>query len=635
MSIVFRRLIVSPWTIAALALVVRLAYLVQYTQSPFFLEPIWDAEDYHEIALALSRGTLLPELAFRPPLYPVVLGVVYMLFGSLPLLPRLLQVGLGVASCVLVKRIGDRLFGQVAGSIAGIASAFSGMMFYFDLELLPTSLVVFLYLLFMEELLRSAGGRGSPLRTGIWLGLGSLARPLLLPFYPVAVWWLHRETGSWKKVVRLTAGCVIPLGLSLTLHLLAGSGPVLVSAQGGVNFYIGNHRTADGITARFPGIGAGWDWETVRTWAEHRTQRPLNAAQIDRIFWSEGIKEIQADPSGWLKRLWRKARLFWSHTEISNNRDLYYHASRFAVFRWLFWLGFPVVLPIAMIGLMVGRRRSGVTLIGLLLVIYFLTVTLFFVNARFRHPLTPFLFVFAAGGIVQVVAMIRQWKTTGLKEWGILAVALLMGLVLPYSVRSGVDKYRWDYGLYTEGMVLERLGRTEQAEVFYKKALTTNPAAPFVNFNLAEMARNRGDPQAAADYYGKELTNQPYYAKAWNNLGVVLTDIGDENRALAAFEKAAEIQPGLDEAARNAARIWGLRGLREADKQNWKTARKCFNKASSLLPGDPLYRTLILESRVSLGDTTGVRQQLGNILGQHPSFEPAHDLLTNLESNSR
>ncbi len=631
MKSAFLKIVGSDWFIVIIALAARLAYLVEYHGSVYFLEPIWDAQDYHNLALGLSHGRVLPEMVFRAPFYPLILAMIYMLLGTEAIIPRIIQIVIGVASCVLVKRIGDRVFGYPAGAIAGLAAALSGMMLYFDLELLPTTLVVFLYLFFSWEFIKTVDGEGSTFRTGMWFGLGVLARPTLLPFFPVAVWWMWKTSKSLRKTVQLT---IVPLGLlllSLLIHLVSGQGGVLVSAQGGVNFYIGNHRTSDGITARFPGVGAGWSWETVSNEAQSREHRTMNPSEIDRYYWKSGLSEVAEDPVGWLRRMLRKALLFWNRTDISNNRDFYYHASKFHVFGLLTGIGFCIALPLALVGLVFGWRKRSVKFIGSFGLVYFLTVILFFVNARFRHPLTPFLFILAAGGITGLVGYSRGRRRVRLGTIIAAGVALLAGIALPIAVDSGVDTERWDYGVITEGMLYERLGNEDEAVRLYKEALKINPRAPFVNFNLAEIAREKMDYRSAVEYYKRELDAQPQYGKAWNNLGVVWTELGEDESALIAYQRALNAQPGLREAAANISRLWGTRGFRALENNDYENARKCFEKAIEFTSDDPIYTVMLLKTRLEMGDAADVRAQLRNLIDDHPDFPPALDLMRKLD----
>ena len=626
----WKRIILSPRLVVLTALAVRLLYLVLYRNSPFFNVPVWDAADYHEIALALAGGTLPAEMVYRPPLYPLFLGTVYMVFGSGALMPRILQIVMGTVSCLLVKRIADRMFGTTAGTISGMAAALSGMMFYFDLELLPTCLFVFLLLLFMNELTSMTEKGASPSLAGLWLGLSALARPLVLPFFPVALFWVWLKTRSIRKVLQFSGLCAAPLVLSLIIHAAAGNGPVLVSAQGGVNLYIGSHPDSDGMTARFPGVGAGWGWETVRHWAESRAGRELTPHAIDGIFRHEAIQTLRSDYSGWMKRLTRKALLFWNRIEISNNRDLYYHAHKFPLFGVLMWIGFPLALPWAFCALAAYRNMPAARLLAAFIAIFFLTVIPFFVNARFRHPLTPFLLILASGGMLWMINTLR------LKEFRrmiIPGIGFVAGLLLPWSIDSNIDVKRWDYGIYTEGIVYEKAGNKNLAMEKYKEALRVNPRAPFANFSLAELYREKGDLDSAVKHYRREVEVQPTYANAWNNLGVTLNELDEPDNALMCYEKALGYQSNLREAAANAARIWAQRGLDAAGRGEWLTAEQLAAKAVQLDPGNPLYRTLVVESRVNRGDTTYARRELGVILSLTPGFQPAEALLKSLQND--
>jgi len=673
MALRIPKLLHSPWPVITIALIFRLLYLISYKDSPFFQIPIWDAEEYHNMALILSKGAIPMDLPFRPPLYPFLLSTVYIMFGSGMLLPRLIQIVIGVWSCVLVQRIGNRLFNATAGMIAGFAAALSGLMIYFDLELLPTTFVVFFSLLLIYELLKVGSGHGSPVRAGVWFGLTVLTRPVLLPFLPFAAWWIwnvrktsggnanHRTKqsvinaaatgegdnrifptrsiggkkgeGIAQKPLLFVLSGITPLLISLILHLSIGSGQVLVSAQGGVNFYIGNHRESDGITARFPGLGAGWNWETVRNWAESSAHKTLSAAEIDRFYWRVGFNEIQADLSGFISRTMRKAVLFWNRIEISSNRDLYYHGRCFPLIGVLMWIGFPVALPLALVGLYSGWQLKGVRLLGLFVLVYFLSVMPFFVNARFRHPLTPIIFILTSGGIITLIDLIKQKKA--IRKWVGMTIAFVIGIILPFLAQSGVDPDRWDYGLFTEGIVFERIGRVAEAEEVYRRSLEHNPRAPFVNFKLAELARDRGDLIDAADLYRKELSLQPKFAKAWNNLGVTWVDLGEEEQALSCFMRAIQALPTLREAASNAARIWARNGMKAIEKDNWQLAQVCAERACEYEPGNPLYRTLALETQIMAGDTVGVREALDDLILKNPSFQPAYDLRYNLETKYR
>ncbi len=610
---------------------------------------MWDAAEYYDMAEALSRGQSHASFAYRPLLYPLFLGLINLIFGVGMFWIRVIQIIIGSFVCVLVMKFGERLFGRSAGIIAGVMASMSGLMFFYDLEFSPTGLVLLLNLLFLWELNESINGEGSPLHAGLYFGLGLLTWPIAFPFLPIAVWWLYRYQSAtpyipsikvkiipfrWQKrlkrmrmPVNFLLGAIPPILLSLILHTAAGWGSVLLSGHGGVNFYIGNNRNADGVTANLPGVGVGWNWEIAHDIAQNATGERLNVAQVDRYYWNEGIREIFEDPVHWLNLMKRKLLLFWNKVEISNNQDFYYHANRFSIFRWLMWLGLPIVLVPAFIGLTVGWQQRGVRLLGAFLIIYYIGVVLFFVNARFRHPITPLLFILAGGGVMDLIQSIRYRSRLTYKRWIIIGTAGTIGLLLPFAVNSGVSTTSFDYGLFTEGNALETLGRLREAENHYRQAVEVNPSAPYINFKLAELVRQRGDNAQAVDIYKRELIIQPNYSRAWNNLGIALLELGDEEQALNSFIHASKGNPFLPEAARNAARIWGRRGLVSAEEGDWKIAAQHFDEAIKLIPSDPMYQTMQLRCEIQLGTTLGIHERLVRLLDQFPNFPPAQELI--------
>jgi len=577
--------------IIGVALGVRILYFVQYYGTPFYLVPMWDAAEYYDMASSLARGEAHIAWPFRPPLYPLLLGVVFLLLGPGLLLPTLLQIGLGVANALLVAKIASRIASPSAGLIAGLAMALSGMMVYFDLELLPTTLEVFLLLLLISELTGKASSGRSAIRAGLYLALGALTRPTVLALGPLAFYAIYRRDGG-RGVLRFTAALAGPLMLVMMLHLLTGSGPIPLSAQGGVNFYIGNHPNSDGISATLPGIGVGWGWETIVAMAESKSGRKMRPAEVDKYYWGEGFREIAADPVGWAGRSLRKAGLFWNHHEISNNRDLYYQAHRYPVLRYLLWLGLPVALSAALIGIVLQRRQWSVQIIAGAVFLYYLAVVPFFVNGRFRHPVTPLLFILAAVGVIELVRLMRTGGDLLRRQLPTVGIALALGLYLPFAANSRIDPRRWDYGFFTEGTALARLGDETGAKRLYEEALRANPRAPYAHYELAVIALGQGDRPGAAEHFRQELDNQPGNARAWLRLGMLWDEEGREAEALAAFRQTLTLRDDLPEAGRAVARILVRRGRTLAASGQAEAARRCFAEALRYQPDDPVLQRL-------------------------------------------
>ena len=621
-----------PWIVIGAATAIRLAYFFQYAGTPFYNVPMWDADEYHTMAVEFTHGRLHPYLAYRPPVYPILLAIVYLLFGVGPFAISMLQIAGGVLSAVLAQKIAGRLFGAWAGLAAGLATALSGMMFYNDLELMPTGLETLLLLLLVWELVKMGviptkvgiqssqlntdarldshlrgndaadldshlAGNGRAWLAGLWFALGALTRAVLLPLFPVFLWWLWKRKVGVRKLVEFTALALGPIALSLVIHLAAGVGPSSVAAQGGINFYIGSRRGADGFTATFPGVGAGWSWETVRRMAESEAGKPLTPTEADQHYWKKGRAEIAADPGAWVKLTVKKALLFWNHLEISNNRDLYYQARRYPIFGAMMWLSILPALPLALAGAWLWRRRWDVVLLAITIALYYATVVPFFVNARFRSPLLPLLFILAAGGAWGLAGMVRRRSGRSGRERVGAGVMLAIGLAIPWLSNSGINPKRWDYGLFTEATALERSGQTKEAKQLYKEALQVNPRAPFVNYNLGEIERHSGHAEEAVDYYRRELEIQPAYGTAWSSLGAALTMMGDDEQALYCYKQAFKLRPDLVEAGTKAVEILLRKSSSAASAGQMQRARDLAREATTIFPND--LRAQEWEKRIS------------------------------------
>ena len=136
------------------AFVVRLVYLAQLLNAPFFDLRLGDAEAYHEWALRIAGGDWIGTDAFyQAPLYPYFLAGVYALFGNGAGIVRLVQAAIGAGSCVLLSAAGMALFGRW-GATAGVLLAIYPTAIFFDGMMEKTALVGF----FTAALLYSAGG---------------------------------------------------------------------------------------------------------------------------------------------------------------------------------------------------------------------------------------------------------------------------------------------------------------------------------------------------------------------------------------------------------------------------------------------------------------------------------------------
>lgn len=94
---------------------------------------------------------------------------------------------------------------------------------------------------------------------------------------------------------------------------------------------------------------------------------------------------------------------------------------------------------------------------------------------------------------------------------------------------------------------LTKLNRFQDAFELYKKALLLSPNSATVHYNIGTMFLKSMKPEDAQFWLEKTVTLQENHANAWNSLGVALTEFGNLEGAIEAFNKAIKYEPTLIE----------------------------------------------------------------------------------------
>jgi tetratricopeptide (TPR) repeat protein/4-amino-4-deoxy-L-arabinose transferase-like glycosyltransferase len=620
------------WGIVALGLALRIVYVAQLRGSPLFAAPQMDAAIHDQWARAIAAGgEFWDGPFFRAPLYPYFLATIYKVCGPGYLAPRLAQALLGALSCGLVFLIGLRAFGRREGVLSGIAAATYWVLIYFDAELLIPPLIVFLDLLLILVLLQAQARPGRLIfgAAGLLLGLSAVARPNILLFAPaIALWTLLVRGRPWRRslvhVAALVLGCLLPI-LPVTMHnVLRGGDWVLISSQGGVNFYIGNNPASDGATAIVPGTPGDWwgGYHATIARAEEAAGRHLKPSEVSRYYERQAWEFIRREPGRALELLGRKLWLFWNGREISNNQDPYFWTERTTpVVRWL-PLNFAIVGPLGLLGLVCcwSRKRELFPLWGFVLV-YMISVIAFFCTARYRVPVLAPLLILAAAAFFCLFDAVRGRRWGTVARYGcVLVPAFLLVNGVPgeadpthgaQSLRLLAKAYeeqgRHDLALgpcreavqadprslsarYDLGTALLRLDRPSEAAAELEAALGLNPDprrgetelnVARVHHNLANALRRLGEIDSALDHYRQAIAHAGVGDEALfhYNLGTTLLTAGQPRDAAAALQRAVELDPQLQAGYYNLA--WA-----QARAGDWDAASCSFQQAVQLNPAD-------------------------------------------------
>lgn len=125
------------------------------------------------------------------------------------------------------------------------------------------------------------------------------------------------------------------------------------------------------------------------------------------------------------------------------------------------------------------------------------------------------------------------------------------------------------------GVTLAALGRRREANGEFEKAVALDPRSASAHQNLGVFALDRRDYAAAEKHYRAALDSEPSAASE-NGLGFALSERGETEAAIAAFERAIEIDPTFVPAYNNLAGTLARAGqLQEAvDLYRESIARK-------------------------------------------------------------
>lgn len=601
----------APWVVVAAAFLARLIYIFQADASPLFAHPVVDGKTYTEQAVRLAAGNWLgvgEGPYWQPPLYPWFLGFVLGASAdSFFYAVRVVQAVLGTLTCWMVFDLGSRLFRREVGLVAGLVAALYGPFLFFDGELLPATLATFLDLWGLRLLL-SALDEPAPrrfLKAGAVLGLAALTVPTVLTFVgAAAVWvaWAARRSGRpWPDALRraglFAAGAALVIAPVTLRNAVVGGDAVLISWNGGVNYYLGNNPEYEATVAVRP----GWEWTDLVTRPD--AEGVTRPSEKSRWFFDQGARYATSDPPGWAALQLRKTREFWQGAEEGRNQPIYYwrsYAPILAITMWKAGVAFPfgLLAPLALVGIALALRRRETHVPLLFVVVYSASVIAFFPAARYRLPVVPVLIVFAAWA---GFALIEAWREGRRRRAGALAAGALV-LAVALNVGGGAMDMEGNADVHFNlGDAYLRSGRLDEAERAFRHVLELDPDYLEARFTLGTVQGMRGNLGGALATLQEVSRQDPERAEVWLNLATLYLQMAQADAAERAFRRALDIDPKNEDAYARLLTLFAQAG-------DDAGARETLDRIGVELPEraayfDDLYRRLV--ERVRQGPVQG------------------------------
>jgi tetratricopeptide (TPR) repeat protein len=578
--------------ILAAALAARVIFLAQLARSETGGVLSLDSRFYYDLAGTLSTGGSFPAGAIDfNPLYPAFLAIVFKLFGEGLLAPRIIQLALGLLTVALVYFAGLRLAGrprkaQSPGTVTGLVAAAMAVLYaqfvLYEGMLLSTSLeVFFLAASFALALALEADMNGEqtlmlhrrPIPTwlsgfvlGAICGAGALGRPnlflLLVAALPIWLCAKHRgRRAGLMPALGVLVGAAILLAPPIVHNMKATGRLVPVTAQGGINFYLGNRSGSTGFFQGLDGarMNARGILEESRAMAEAETGRSMTQAEASDYYSRRALDDIRANPAAWLRLLAKKLELFLNGVELYDVPSVYFDEKSCGVLKSLF-LPFAVIAPLGVCGLLVflrsGRNRG---VVSIFLGCAVLSVLLFYVNTRYRLPAVPLLILLAAYFVVWIA---RSVSGRRMKEIAIMAAAAA-ALFFLVSHRSVVKvNHSAAYAFLGNHYVATK--NEPKAEEAFAEAYRLDPGRIEATLNYARILGQRGKGIESAGMYARAYDRMPRFPRVAVEYGLALARLGRSEDAKRLFIEAASSNRPQD---RNAAcRILAKIALEEKNR---------------------------------------------------------------------
>jgi tetratricopeptide (TPR) repeat protein len=595
------------------ALAVRLVHVWQMRDTLFFSVLMGDSRGYDTWARQIAAGDWVGnEVFYQAPLYPYFLGVIYRLFGHDLLAVRVIQAAIGALSCAALGFAGSRFLPPRAGLIAGLVLAVYAPAIFFD-GLLQKSVLDVLFVCLSLALAAEIIARG-PERRALWVALGVTMGALALTrenalvlIAVVAVWAASLDTKNTKDTKdtkdtkerkspsthprKTFVPFVLPflVGISVVLLPVAirnyavGGGFHLTTSQLGSNLYIGNNPNADGSYVALRAGRGSPEYERLDATelAEEGSGQRLTPAGVSSYWTRKTLEYVQSNPGGWVKLLARKTWLLANGTEIIDTEAQESHAE----YSWpLSILGpiahFGVLLPLAVLGAFIlwPQRRRLWPLYGLTAA-YAFSVILFFVVARYRLALVPFVALFAAAAIDAGLRLRRRGFPRLRAAW---VAAAVVAVAANWPVHSAARQQA-----ITEnnlGTALQESGRIEEAIERYRRAIALNSSYTPAMSNLGSALRAAGRTQEAVAAYDAALAARADGATVHLNRGNALMSQGRVDEAILSFRQAAAADRRSTHAVTSLANALFDAGTAALEAGDFPRAANALREAVSLGP---------------------------------------------------
>ena len=361
-------------------------------------------------SLATGQGfsSPMPEpsgpTSFLLPGYPLVLAGIFRAWGvyttQSAIAAYVLNCLLSALTCILLYRLGERLFGRTTGLVAAVLLALYPPSIWHAVNSIWDTTLLALALVVLVNRIAGLPPRPAPAQmaaTGLLMGMIALLNPAPISFYPavaLVLWKRLRDQGAtgYREIAILTGCCLLVLAPWMARNQLL-MGTCAPRSGIGVNLRLGNNDSA------FRSASA----EDLSIYpsnleSEDRLFHQLGEIGYDRYCARLGMDYIRDDPQRFAALTMTRVRIWWlgRGSEWRGNLKLAFRVSALKRFLWM------LPLPFFLLGCAAAwRNHARIGLLMGLILMYPIPYYFLIVGERYHFPVEPFLLLVGSYGLTQ------------------------------------------------------------------------------------------------------------------------------------------------------------------------------------------------------------------------------------------
>ncbi len=539
--------------VCLLVLAVRIFALLSLKHTVYFDYLLYDEKVYHKWAMKIAGGTFSSNTVYDfAPLPAYVMAAVYNTFSPNPMYIRFLNIIFGTMTCFFIYLFSKELFGRKIGLISCLVAGLYKPFIFFSIVLQKTALSLLLFSL-ATYLFLSVLNKTSAIKIffiGIAIGLMVNVRSniiVVIPIIGLIILWDTYKRRYGLKLLGLNAAVYIT-GLIVALSPFAirnymVSGEFSATPLGGFNLYIGNNLVNKQPYYRPLPFASSVPSDQATHFiieASKREKRKLSPGEASDFWKKEVIKAAKNQPGAFSRKIIEKLLVLFNRHEAADNHHIGF-VSRFAGFFRLPFFSIWIIFPLGLSGMMLsipGDRKAKA--LGLIALIYSLTLVVFFTNVRLRLPILVIVIPFAVAGLVKLNAYIRSRQ---FKKVGIWAGVTAFFFILAFLPVRGTDDMTAYYN--THALALNSRGMINEAIKYWQQSSEMQkPYSAYANIWLTSVYYKKGMGKKSVEYLQNVPDTSFAASEKYELLGNILMHQRQEKAAISAFEKSLAINSG-------------------------------------------------------------------------------------------